>query len=111
MNDQTNSPAIVQNVFDAAWLAAPKEKDPNWLGSQWELLGYSEFLCPTCKAHLKDDICLNACHLTANARAAMNGLQLFARQVAQQIPVTDLAAPKKPPKRRKYGARSGKGKK
>lgn len=42
-------------------------KDPEFKGSIFEKLGLSEYLCPECKAHLKESmgdlICLNACHL------------------------------------------------
>jgi len=43
------------------------KKDKNFKGSLAEKLGFSEYFCPKCKAHLKktndDLICLNACHL------------------------------------------------
>lgn len=31
-------------------------------------LGYEEATCPTCKAHVRDGICLNICHLSKSAQ-------------------------------------------
>jgi hypothetical protein len=43
------------------------KKDEHFKGSFTEKLGFSEFICPECKAHLKDVdgdlICLNGCHM------------------------------------------------
>jgi len=41
--------------------------DENFKDSGLKLVGLSEYLCPNCNAHLRDNngelICLNACHL------------------------------------------------
>lgn len=37
--------------------------DENFEGSIFEALGFDRELCPHCKAHLKDGLCLNGCKL------------------------------------------------
>lgn len=56
----------------------PLKKDPNFKGSVFETLGFSENYCPSCNAHLMPSgICLNACHLTPDQRQRMaQGLKL-----------------------------------
>lgn len=54
--------------YDAQWVAAEKKIDPDFEGSLEQKLGFDNLLCPTCGAHLKDNICLNACHLSAESR-------------------------------------------
>ena len=43
------------------------KEDKEFTGSIWEKIGYSKYICPNCKAHLKSTetglICLNTCHL------------------------------------------------
>jgi len=43
------------------------KEDKDFKGSIFEKLGHSKYMCPECKAHLKEAdgelICLNACHL------------------------------------------------
>jgi len=55
-------------MFDQAWMKAEKKTDPKFQGSIWERLGFDDKICPVCDAHLKDGICLNACHLNATSR-------------------------------------------
>lgn len=46
------------------WQNAEKKIDPNFKGSIFEQIGWTEYLCPNCNAHLtQSKICLNACHL------------------------------------------------
>lgn len=54
--------------MDAEWEKAEKAVDPNFKGSIFEQMGFEDKLCPTCKAHLKSGICLNACHLGKSAQ-------------------------------------------
>lgn len=56
------------------WLLAPKEKNPDFEGSIWQKMGHDNALCPTCKAHLRSGICLNACHLAPSALAKFQKL-------------------------------------
>lgn len=68
----------MRTFWSKGWLQAEKKTDPNFEGSIFQALGFSELLCPTCGAHLKDIgeengeqfryICLNACHLTNESR-------------------------------------------
>jgi len=43
------------------------KEDKEFEGSIWQKLAYSKYICPKCKAHLKESmgelICLNGCHL------------------------------------------------
>lgn len=36
--------------------------------SIWDKLGYSRQICPECGSHLRNDICLNTCHLSDTQR-------------------------------------------
>ena len=44
------------------------EVDENFEGSIFEKLGFSKYLCTTCKSHLREGICLNGCHLPESFR-------------------------------------------
>jgi len=55
-------------MIDLNWLNVTKERDPKFAGSIHEELGFDDILCPTCGAHLRGGICLNACHLTTRSR-------------------------------------------
>lgn len=76
-------------VIDSKWAEAEKLVDPNHEGSSAQKLGLSKFLCPTCKAHLYPTggalICLNACHLTAEARARFAATLDSARRVSESL--------------------------
>jgi len=54
------------------------KKDPNFKGSIFERLGFSEYLCPECNAHLKKSggeyICLNSCHLPKHMQKRMSDM-------------------------------------
>ena len=45
--------------------------DNNYKGSIWERLGFDVNLCPHCKTHLYEGICLNACQLSVGAYRIM----------------------------------------
>ena len=55
-------------MIDQNWLNTTKEQDPNFAGSIHEKLGFDNAICPTCGTHLRNGICLNACHLTPRSR-------------------------------------------
>ena len=55
-------------MIDPNWLDATKKQDPEFAGSIHEELGFDDVLCPTCGAHLRNGICLNACHLTRRSQ-------------------------------------------
>lgn len=61
-------------ILDPAWEAAEKKTDPDFEGSLEQKVGFDNLLCPTCGAHLKDGICLNACHLSKASRDRFNAL-------------------------------------
>ncbi len=54
------------------------KKDPSFQDSIFEELGFSEYLCPECNAHLKKAgsglICLNACHLPKQMQKSMSNI-------------------------------------
>jgi hypothetical protein len=61
--------------------AEPEEKhwwrdgydDPDFKGSIFESMGFDKRVCGRCGAHLKNGICLNACHLPLLTRLAFQG--------------------------------------
>lgn len=59
---------LSQAILDQEWREAEKEIAPDFKGSLMEQLGFDDKLCPTCNANLKNGICLNACHLSKDAR-------------------------------------------
>ena len=61
-------------TINQEWKSAEKKTDPNFTGSIFEQLGFDAELCPTCNAHLKSGICLNACHLSDNSQKVFNTL-------------------------------------
>jgi len=50
------------------WDKREKKVDPNFKRSIFESLGFDAELCPVCNSHLKDGVCLNACHLTSKQK-------------------------------------------
>jgi len=50
------------------------EVDENFEGSIFEKLGFSKYLCSTCKSHLHEGICLNGCHLPESFRESFRKL-------------------------------------
>lgn len=107
-------------VIDLEWAAKEKAIDPDYEGSTSQQLGLSKFLCPTCRAHLYPAggtfICLNACHLTVEARARFSATLDSARQVSESLAgfnagtaagVTEFEMGEPTPKRRRRHKRSG----
>lgn len=50
------------------------KKDEKFKNSIWKKLGYTNYFCPKCSAHLReanngDIICLNGCHMTEEMRS------------------------------------------
>lgn len=85
-------------VIDPEWAEKEKAIDPHYEGSASQQLGLSKFLCPTCKANLYPTegtlICLNACHLTAEARARFSATLVAARRLSSAFENTGAAAEK-----------------
>ena len=48
--------------------------DEDFKGSIWEKLGYDAELCPKCKAHYRNGICLNGCHLPKKTLQKFNSI-------------------------------------
>lgn len=71
-------------MFDPEWMSAEKEIDPDFEGSLFQKLGYEARLCPTCKAHLYDGICLNTCHLSKVSQKRFASLFNHAAQLSVQ---------------------------
>lgn len=83
-------------VIDPEWAAKEKAVDPDYEGSTSQQLGLSKFLCPTCNGnlYLADGvlICLNACHLTLDARARFAATLVAASQLSRALEKTGAAA-------------------
>lgn len=54
------------------WERAMRKLDPDFEGSIWQKMGYSPELCPSCGAHIRKGICLNACHLGDAGKLSFN---------------------------------------
>lgn len=63
---------VNSNLSAQAWAQAPKQVDPNFSGSLYEQLGFQKELCPVCNRHLKDDLCLDGCHLGPEHKEILN---------------------------------------
>jgi len=59
-------------MINKQWFDAKKKIDPDFAGSLFEEIGFDKELCPTCDSHLKDKICLNACHLSKETQEKFN---------------------------------------
>lgn len=62
------------NIHNQEWLDAEKMVDPDFEGSIFQQLGFDKEMCPTCKAHLRNGICLNGCHLTSDVLTKFNDM-------------------------------------
>lgn len=71
-------------MIDPNWLSATKKQDPEFAGSIHEELGFDNALCPTCGAHLRNGICLNACHLIPKSQRRFSNIMKEAtRKIAE----------------------------
>jgi hypothetical protein len=61
-------------MLDLDWFDIEKKVDPNFVGSVFDQMGFEKELCPTCGAHLRGGICLNACHLTKTSQKKFSEL-------------------------------------
>ncbi len=76
-------------MINSDWAKTEKMVDSFFKGSLWEKLGYEDKICPTCKAHIYDGICLNGCHLSKGTQQRFNTMM---KEAAEKVATLDNAS-------------------